>query len=335
LKTKSVELRPALRLRIGQRLAEAGRRRINLHDVSLALGVSERTLRNWRNLAKKDVPKMGRPSHSDEFLENAKKVVYEEMKRQGAPGWRPISFILKGKVPVRLIQKFVTEYKKELKINNRGSTRVQVNGKNIIWSMDGAITKDEEKVENQVIKDRGTRCWVGVKSSKKASCSIDVVEALAESFQNKGIPLVLSTDNGSALNNKDVRELLERHKVIHLRSLPRTPQHNGAVEVGIKELREIMSNSQTNLKTAMDISNNRLKIYGNKWSTPSLFFENADMAYNKNDHDLFYFECSRRLMELRKEPLSFRQMRLKEREIIFEELEKRGFVTKWKVTKYG
>jgi len=28
-------------------------------------------------------------------------------------------------------------------------------------------------------------------------------------------------------------------------------------------------------------------------------------------------------------------MRLKEREIIFEELEKRGFVTKWKVTKYG
>ncbi|MFA5583957.1 MAG: transposase family protein [Bacteriovoracaceae bacterium] len=335
MKTKSVELRPALRLRIGQRLAEAGRRRINLHDVSLALGVSERTLRNWRNLAKKDVPKMGRPSYSDEFLENAKKTVYEEMKRQGAPGWRPIAFALKGKVPVRLIQKFVTEYKNELKINKRGLTRVQVNGKNIIWSMDGAITKEKEKIENQVIKDRGTRCWVGIKSSKKASCSQDVVDALTESFKNKGIPLVLSTDNGSAQSNKEVSELLEHHKVIHLKSLPRTPQHNGAVEVGIKELREIMRSGQTNLKTAMNISNNRLKIYGNKWSTPSLFFENADMPYNKNDHDLFYFECSRRLMDLRKEPLSFRQMRLKEREIIFEELEKRGFVTKWKVTKYS
>lgn len=40
-------------------------------------------------------------------------------------------------------------------------------------------------------------------------------------------------------------------------------------------------------------------------------------------------------MELKKEPLSFSQIRLKEREVIFEELEKRGFVTKWKVTKYG
>ncbi|MCM2351208.1 MAG: hypothetical protein NDI69_14400 [Bacteriovoracaceae bacterium] len=124
-----------------------------------------------------------------------------------------------------------------------------MNGKNIIWSMDGAITKENVKVENQVIKDRGTRCWVGMKSAKKASCSKDVVEALEESFYNKGIPLVLLTDNGSALNNMDVSELLKQHKVIHLKSLPRTPQHNGAVEVGIRKLREIMSYGQTNLNS--------------------------------------------------------------------------------------
>lgn len=335
MKTKSVDLRPAMRLKIGQKLAEVGRGRINLHDVAIVLGVSERTLRNWRNQAKKDVPKMGRPSYSHESLEDAKKIVFDEMKRQGAPGWRPIAEALKGKVTVRLIQRFVAGYKKEIKINKVGSSRVQVNGKNIIWSMDGAITKDTEKVENQVIKDRGTRCWVGIKSSRKASCSKDVVEALEESFKNNGIPLVLSTDNGSALNNSDISELLKQHKVIHLKSLPRTPQHNGAVEVGIRELREIMSNGQINLKAAMEISNNRLKIYGNKWSTPTFVFENTDMPYNKNDHDLFYFDCSKRLMELKKEPLSFRQMRLKEREVIFEELEKRGLVTKWKVTKYG
>ncbi len=168
-----------------------------------------------------------------------------------------------------------------------------------------------------------------VEREKKRHRSSDKIR-----FFERALPMQLWQSDITSYN-KDVRELLEQHKVIHLRSLPRMPQHNGAVEVGIKELREIMSNGQTNLKTAMNISNNRLKIYGNKWSTPSLFFENADMPYNKNDHDLFYFECSRRLMELRKEPLSFRQMRLKEREIIFEELEKRGFVTKWKVTKYG
>ena len=226
---KNEELRLATRLKIGRRIAEAGRRKINLHEVALALGVSERTLRNWRDKALKDVPKMGRPSHASNVLQESKTLVFEQMKLHGCPGWRPIAESLKGKVSVRLVQKFVAEYKFAERNKPRSIVRTKVVGKNIIWSMDGAFTKEDGKIENQVIKDRGTKCWVGSGSKAKASDAQNVIETLKKSFNLNGIPLVLSTDNGAAYTNKEVRSFLNDLKVVHLRSLPRTPQHNGAV----------------------------------------------------------------------------------------------------------
>lgn len=279
MKTKNAELRLATRLRIGQRIAEAGRRRINLHDVAIALGVTERTIRNWRKQAKEDVPKMGRPSLSKERIDEARKLVFVEMSKHGAPGWRPISVILKDKVSVRLVQKFVSEYK-FIQRQKKTSKRIEVVGKNVIWTMDGAITKEAERIENQVIKDRGTKYWVGHKRTIKASNSLNVVETLKESFAQNGLPLVLSTDNGAAYTNKEVCLFLRNLKIVHLKSLPRTPQHNGSVEVGIKELREIMENNQIILKDAIEVANARPRKYGRSWQTSLCVFKNSDVLYN-------------------------------------------------------
>lgn len=331
---KNEELRLATRLKIGRRIKEAGRRRINLHDVALALGVSERTLRNWRNQARKDVPKMGRPSHSQEALDEAKKLVFDEMKKHGAPGWRPVAVTLKGRVSVRLVQKFVAEYK-FIQRQKRTSKRMEVVGKNVIWSMDGAITKENGKAENQVIKDRGTKFWVGFKETSKASKALDVINTLKESFKKNGKPLVLSTDNGAAYTNKSVCSFLRNLKIVHLKSLPRTPQHNGSVEVGIRELREIMENNKIILKDAIEIANARPRKYGKDWPNSLCVFENADVPYNKNDRDLFYKSCDEKLSNLKMKSMGFRERRMKERELVFEELAKRGFVTEWKMTKNG
>ncbi len=334
MKKKKVELRQAMRLRIGQRINEAGRRRLNLHDVAEALGVSERTVRNWCNQAKKDVPKMGRPSHSPEKLKEARALVFEEMKARGAPGWRPIAEALKGKVSVRLIQKFVGEFKVETK-KKYESKRMEIRGKNVIWSMDGAITKDDSKAENQVIKDRGSRCWVGHKICPKASNGLDVIKALEKSFVVNGYPLVLATDNGAAYINSEVCSYLKDHKIIHLKSLPRTPQHNGAVEVGIKELREIMVSKQIKLKDALKVANARLRKYGNRWMSAESYFETADMNYNIKDHELFYNECTKQLNALAEQCPNLKKRRLQERELVFAELDRRGLITKWKVIKSG
>lgn len=334
MKKREAELRLAMKLRIGQRINEAGRRRLDLHSIAIAYGVSERSIRNWCNLAKKDVPKMGRPSLSSEKLNEAREIVFEEMRKQGAPGWRPISAALKGKVTVRLVQKLVAEYKLEQR-RKRNPKRMSVSSKNVIWSMDGAITKKNAKTENQVIKDRGSKCWVGFKSCPNASKATDVIATIDDSVKLNGYPLVLSTDNGAAYTNKDVGRHLRKLKIIHLKSLPRTPQHNGAVEVGIRELREIMLSKEINLKDAMKVANARLRKYGNKWVSSQSVFENGDLLYNDRERELFYKTCTKQLNALAKQPLNLKEKRMKERELVFEELAKRGLVTEWKVTKNG
>ena len=277
---------------------------------------------------------MGRPSLSPEKLNEARELVFNEMKQQGAPGWRPIAASLKGKVTVRLVQRFVAEFKLEQR-KKRNPKRMKVSGKNVIWSMDGAITKDGPKVENQVIKDRGSKRWVGLRSCAKASKTTDVIVALDESVKHYGYPLVLSTDNGAAYTSKEFGRHLRKLNIIHLKSLPRTPQHNGAVEVGIRELREIMQAKEINLKDAMKVSNARLRKYGKNWMTSQSYFENADMLYTKRDRELFYKTCTKQLSALAKQPFNLKEKRMKERELVFEELAKRGLVTEWKVTKNG
>lgn len=334
MKKKDWESRQVMKMNLARRVNEAGRRRLDLHSIAIACGVSERTIRNWCIQAKKDVPKMGRPSHSLEKLKEACELVFTEMRLQGSPGWRPISAALKGKVSVRLVQKFVAEFKLEER-RKRNPKTMEVTGKNIIWSMDGAVTKEESKSENQVIKDRGSKCWVGLKACPKASKAIDVIAAINESTKLNGYPLVLATDNGAAYVNKEVRRHLRKLKIIHLRSLPRTPQHNGAVEVGIRELREIMRNKQVKLKDAMIVANARLRKYGNNWKNSQSVFENGVMLYNERERELFYKACTKQLSALAKQPLNLKEKRMKERELVFEELQKRGLVTKWKVTKNG
>lgn len=321
-------------MNLGRRVNEAGRRRLDLHSIAIACGVSERTIRNWCNQAKKDVPKMGRPSHSPEKLNEARAIVFDEMRMQGSPGWRPIAAALKGKVSTRLVQRFVAEYKLEER-KKRNSKRMEVVGKNVIWSMDGAITKEGIKTENQVIKDRGSKCWVGIKSCPVASKSMDVIEAIDVSIVKSGRPLVLATDNGSAYANKEVSRHLRKLKIIHLKSLPRTPQHNGAVEVGIRELREIMVSKEINLKDAMTVANARLRKYGNKWMNSQSVYENGVMLYTNRERELFYKTCTKQLNDLSKQPLNLKERRLRERELVFKELSKRGLVTEWKVTKNG
>jgi len=55
--------------------------------------------------------------------------------------------------------------------------------------------------------------------------------------ERAGLPLVLVTDNGSAYCSAEVEAWLARRRVLHLRSLPRTPQHNPWAEHGVGELK--------------------------------------------------------------------------------------------------
>ena len=66
----------------------------------------------------------------------------------------------------------------------------------------------------------------------------DVVAMLEEACRERaGLPLVYSTDNGGPYRSRALPAYLASNRVVHLRNLPHTPQHNAWAERAIGELK--------------------------------------------------------------------------------------------------
>jgi transposase InsO family protein len=269
-------------------------------------------------------------------------LVARELKRQGYPGSSAIAIQLKGKVQLRLIRKYVTEIKErrrlrkleEIKLHQ---TRVEVKAVNVIWTQDGTHLgrKNRKAVEAQIIKDRGSKKIIGAVTGQAANGN-EIVQTLDLLKEQRGLPLVWMTDNGAAYCNKEVREYVEREKIIHVRSLPRTPQHNGAAEV---MMREIKNDCLLGKKTVLDcekeaharIVNSIEKINKNR-KRMSLSFKSSDemdeeMRMNGKtiNRELFYEEYCSELKSI-VNVQSAREKRIKEREIVMCLLEKHEMI---------
>lgn len=210
----------------------------------MRLGVTKRTLRAWKAKAKKDCDKRsGRPSYTIEDHRRALIQVARELKRQGYPGSPAIASVLSKKVPLRLIRLYVGKIKtrrrtklREIHLQNRISTIV--NSTNIIWSQDGTHLGRNKKrsVEAQVIKDRASLKVLSVLTGNSADGKT-IVGMFNELKKTRALPLVWMTDNGSCYVNNEVEKFLADERIIHLRSLPHTPQHNGSAERMMFELK--------------------------------------------------------------------------------------------------
>jgi len=56
--------------------------------------------------------------------------------------------------------------------------------------------------------------------------------------ERKATPLVVSSDNGGGFGSEELDRHLEGERIVHLRNLPRTPEHNAWVEKAQGELKE-------------------------------------------------------------------------------------------------
>jgi hypothetical protein len=119
--------------------------------------------------------------------------------------------------------------------------RVEVLARDVIWAQDGwrlGRLPDGRALESQLFKDRGslrTLGWdVGVAQSQG-----DLIAQLEWLRTTRGLPLVVSSDNLSSCCGRLVEAYLAFYRVVHLLSLPHTPEHNGAAECHIHELRGV------------------------------------------------------------------------------------------------
>lgn len=309
-------------MKIGRRLTQADARMDPGAVSQLArwLDVTPRTIRNWRTRARREEKRsIGRPRYPEELRARARALVEHELVRQGYPGWRPIAQAL-PELPVRLVQTWVAQIKCRRRVGVRRRRREQrietrVLAKEAIWTMDG--TSLGRKVEAQVIKDRGSLAYRAVREGKTAK-SKEVTALLGE---QKSLPLVLATDNGAIYCSRETQSFLESQRVVHLRSLPRTPEHNGAVEVSIRLLKEAALMSQRTLEEAANrINENRL--LGTKgFKSSRRLDDELDVAYTKVSRDEFYAKCQSRIKRVAESSLKWREKRRAEREVIFRTLE--------------
>ena len=144
------------------------------------------------------------------------------------------------------------------------------------------------------------------------------------------------TDNGAAYCNNEVKEFVEREKIIHVRSMPRTPQHNGAAEV---MMREIKTDCMLGKKTVLDceikaherLVNSILKINTNRkrstlsFKSSSEIDDEMSVHGKKIDRALFYDEYKDDLKKL-VNVKNVREKKMQERELVMCLLEKHEMI---------
>lgn len=318
--------------------------KIRQNEFAQAADVVARTVYNWRKRTRpEDFPKLGRPAHDERAHASAFWKVGREYLRQGRCGWRPIKAALGRQVPTRLIHEHLRRFKArearhERRRILRNRVRLEVLAKNALWVQDSVqVARDESgaKIETLAVKDRGPLVTVGLSTGQPAR-GRDVVELLECLKRTRGLPWVIGSDNGAPFVCEEVREYLGREKVIHLRSLPRTPQHNGSAEVGIGEMSatvgvikaERTSYEQIHarmVKAAVLLNKNRIRMSKGLKSGAELDDKYQDTS-KLGERDRFYADCSKCIEAATLRASSAREKRMAEREAIYSTMEKYGLV---------
>ncbi len=155
---------------------------------------------------------------------------------------------------------------------------------------------------------------------------------------SRGLPLVWQTDNGGCYVAEEVQAYLQGKKVVHLRSLPRTPEHNAYAESGIGELkaasrlgRGVVLASVEGAAEHLGRVSRRLDAHrlraSRGWKTSDQLDACMKAGYNV-DRDRFYAriqECKARAVQ---GACSTRKARQAEREAVYAVLEEFGLVSR-------
>ena len=153
-----------------------------------------------------------------------------------------------------------------------------------------------------------------------------VLDQLECTKQQRGLPLVIGTDNGSMYTSKKVQEFLAVNKVIHLRSLPRTPQHNGAMECAIREIKEVANLNNYSMEQAVGVLNaSRLRARF-LFKSSEQADEEMTVGYDEEVRTRFFEICQSRFKIAEAGSGNARSKRMTERKIVFETLEQFGFI---------
>jgi len=220
-------------------LRNPNRRRGDRGWAAALLGLNRRTLNRWQG--KVGLEQVGRPSHSQEEIDLARPVVLSILRTIGYRAGKGTMELKLPEMPRRVMEPALRVLKAEHAreeaqriISARVHVTVLVQGVLLTQDSTHIGNQGHRRVWAEVNKDAATT--TGMANGDGRPLTGDAMLEHLEYLWSQGLlPLVLGTDNGSAYTDHRVALCLRKWQVIHLFSLPHTPQHNGRAECGIGE----------------------------------------------------------------------------------------------------
>ena len=170
-----------------------------------------------------------------------------QLEHQGwSTGERPIHRALEGRISLARVRRAVRELKAEHRARRArhieaARVTIRVLLRDAVWSMDATHLGREpsgREVQGEVVREVASTRTIGVSVGRPATGE-DVVALLERIRRERSTaPLILITDNGGPYRSREVVTWCELHGVLHLFSLPHTPQHNAGSEHGMRELKD-------------------------------------------------------------------------------------------------
>jgi transposase InsO family protein len=216
-------------------------------DVSSALGIGYRTLLRWRKRTSGGQPPLvpaGPKKTGPLPIEEVRREI--EAMRHGprrSHGVCALQARYTQSISRRALASLVADERRRVNHERRQvSKRVTWKEPNLAWAIDATERGQDEhgtRLYVHAVQDLCTRYrftpLVAVESKGEA-----VAAHLQSLFRRHGAPLFLKRDNGSPLNHAAVDRVLAENGVIPLNSPAYYPKYNGAVEKGIRDLKDAL-----------------------------------------------------------------------------------------------
>jgi transposase InsO family protein len=162
----------------------------------------------------------------------------------GERAWRTLD----RRYPLRLVRGCVKTWKardgaraRRRVLGNRVS--VQVDMRDAAWTIDGTQVGRDVVGHKQALELGRELRSLGYLPAEVGGPQRgrDVIAVMEAGRKARGcLPLVVITDNGPENVNAEVAAYFRRHRIVHMRSAPYVPQHNGWAERGVREVKEAM-----------------------------------------------------------------------------------------------
>jgi len=215
-------------------------------DLPWLAGLADRTTRTlsgWKRRGASPVGP-GRPRYTPQERWRTLRAVARQWKTDGpSTGWREICD-QRPELKTRLVQTSLRTIKARhrARVARRQAAQrvhVEVVYRDVLHSQDATHLGRcaGTAVWAEVIKEVATCKTLDLVVLPRATRSEDVIELLEGLLRAGRLPLVWATDNGSPYTSEAVTAWLAEHWVVHLLSLPHTPQHNPWVERSHGELK--------------------------------------------------------------------------------------------------